>query len=202
MSDLIRGDFNILMTCNSRLMVKLQGDAEAWARRLLWIDFTEAKTTKPIPHFDAWLLRHEGSGILNWMLEGAVRLLAVLDAHEPFPMTGEQRERVNNLLSESDAARKFIMTCVERSPFPLDCITSAELFAGYLTFCDGRGWTPLAQRAFEMKAKDLMVQVHRAGPTNKISREGHNGFQRGYQGVILKTAEAEGEERGNGENPW
>ena len=46
------------------------------------------------------------------MLEGAVRLLAVLDAHEPFPLTAEQRERVNNLLSESDAARTFIMTGV------------------------------------------------------------------------------------------
>ena len=43
MSDLIRGDFNILVTCNSRLMVKLQGDSEAWARRLLWIDFKQPK---------------------------------------------------------------------------------------------------------------------------------------------------------------
>ncbi len=53
MSDLIRGDFNILVTCNSRLMVKLQGDSEAWARRLLWIEFNQPKAAKPIPR-----LRH------------------------------------------------------------------------------------------------------------------------------------------------
>jgi len=203
MSNLLRGDFNILVTCNSRLMVKLQGDAEAWARRLLWVEFNQPKAAKPIHGFDAWLLRHEGSGILNWMLEGAVRLLAVLDEHEPFPLTAEQRERVDNLLSESDAARTFILTGVERSPFPLDCVTSTDLFAAYLAFCDERGWSPLSQRAFEMKAKDLMVQLHRACPTNKINRENKAGGQRGYQGVVLKTAENAGETQGgDAEPPW
>lgn len=203
MSNLLRGDFNILVTCNSRLMVKLQGDSEAWARRLLWIEFNQPKAAKPIHGFDTWLLRNEGSGILNWMLEGAVRLLAVLDDHEPFPLTPEQRERVNNLLSESDAARTFIMTGVERSAFPLDCVTSTDLFAAYLAFCDERGWTPLSQRAFEMKAKDLMVQIHRACPTNRINRVDHAGGQRGFQGVVLKTAEtASPEKEPDAENPW
>jgi P4 family phage/plasmid primase-like protien len=201
MSNVLRGDFNVLVTCNSRLMVKLQGDSEAWARRLLWVEFNQPKTAKPIHGFDGWLLKHEGSGILNWMLEGAVRLLAVLDRHEPFPQTAEQRERVNNLLSESDAARTFIMTGVERSPFPLDCITSTDLFAAYLAFCDGRGWTPLSQRGFEMKAKDLMVQIHRACPTNKINRD-KTGAQRGYQGVVLKTAEMAVEGRQAVNEPW
>jgi P4 family phage/plasmid primase-like protien len=203
MSNLLRGDFNILVTCNSRLMVKLQGDSEAWARRLLWVEFNQPKAAKPIHGFDAWLLRHEGAGILNWMLEGAVRLLAVLDANEPFPVTTEQRKRVNNLLSESDAARTFIMTGMERSAFPLDCVASTDLFAAYLAFCDERGWTPLSQRAFEMKAKDLMVQIHRACPTNRINREDHAGGQRRFHGVVLKTAETAAEEKEvSSENPW
>ena len=203
MSNLLRGDFNILVTCNSRLMVKLQGDSEAWARRLLWVEFNQPKAAKPIHGFDAWLLRHEGAGILNWMLEGAVRLLAVLDANEPFPVTTEQRKRVNNLLSESDAARTFIMTGMERSAFPLDCVASTDLFAAYLAFCDERGWTPPSQRAFEMKAKDLMVQIHRACPTNRINRGDHAGGQRGFQGVVLKTAETAAEEKEvSSENSW
>jgi hypothetical protein len=167
------------------------GDSEAWARRLLWIDFTQPKAAKVIHGFDGWLLEHEGSGILNWMLEGAVKLLAVLDRHEPFPMTAEQRQRVDNLLSESDAARKFITTCVQRSPFPLDCITATDLFSAYLTFCDERGWSPLSQRAFEMKAKDLMVQVHRACPTKHLNQKEGFGGQRGYQGVTLKQSSAD-----------
>jgi phage/plasmid-associated DNA primase len=201
-SDMLRGDFNILVTCNSRLMVKLQGDSEAWARRLLWVEFNQPKAAKPIHGFDAWLLRHEGSGILNWMLEGAVRLLAMLDGHEPFPLTAEQRERINNLLSESDAARTFVMTGVERSPFPLDCVTSTELFAAYLAFCDERGWTPLSQRAFEMKAKDLMVQIHRACPNKHVRREGLAADQRGFQGVVLKSGDAGGESEGGAGGPF
>src|ERR1017187_3848485 len=205
MSDLLRGDFNILVTCNSRLMVKLQGDAEAWARRLLWVEFNQPKAAKPIHGFDNWLLRNEGSGILNWMLEGAVRLLAVLDAHEPFPLTAEQRERVNKLLSESDAARTFILTGVERSAFPLDCVTATELFAAYLAFCDERGWSPLSQRAFAIKAKDLMVQIHRACPSKHVNREGAGSGQRGFQGVILKSSggpEDDSRERGGADGPF
>ena len=95
------------------------------------------------------------------------------------------------------------MTGVERSAFPLDCVTSTDLFAAYLAFCDERGWTPLSQRAFEMKAKDLMVQIHRACPTNKVNRVDHIGGQRGFQGVVLKTAENIGPEKEpEAENPW
>ena len=95
------------------------------------------------------------------------------------------------------------MTGVERSAFPLDCVTSTDLFAAYLAFCDERGWTPLSQRAFEMKAKDLMVQIHRACPTNRINRVDHAGGQRGFQGVVLKTAETAGPEKEpDAENPW
>jgi P4 family phage/plasmid primase-like protien len=201
-SHLLRGDFNILVTCNSRLMVKLQGDSEAWLRRLLWIEFNQPASSKVIHGFDQWLLKNEGAGILNWMLEGAVSLLEAIDAHQPFPKTEAQRERINNLLSESDAARTFITTCVDRSPFPLDCITSQELFTAYLSFCDERGWTPLAQKSFEVKAKDLMVQIHRACPSNKLNRKEGVGAQRGYQGVVLKNSEVLTDENSDPNEPF
>jgi P4 family phage/plasmid primase-like protien len=184
----LRGDFNVVVTCNSRLMVKLQGDSEAWARRLLLIEFSNPPPAKKIPNLDRILLRDEGPGILNWMLEGAVELLATFDAQEPFPVTPEQRERVNNLLSESDAARTFLSTCVERSAFPLDSITSADLFTAYLAFCDERSWAPQTQRSFEMKAKDLMVQLHRACASKNLNRKDGGAGQRGFQGVVLKQS--------------
>ncbi len=187
-SQRLRGDFNVVLTCNSRLMVKLQGDSEAWARRLLLIEFSQPPPAKKIPNFDRLLLLEEGPGILNWMLEGAVELLATFDAQEPFPVTQQQRERVSNLLSESDAARTFITTCVERSAFPLDCITSSDLFTAYLAFCDERGWAPQTQRGFEMKAKDLMVQLHRACPSKNLNRKDGGNAQRGFQGVTLKRS--------------
>jgi P4 family phage/plasmid primase-like protien len=184
----LRGDFNVVVTCNSRLMVKLQGDSEAWARRLLLIEFSNPPPTKKIHDLDRILLRDEGPGILNWMLEGAVELLAMFDAQESFPVTAQQRERISNLLSESDAARTFLSTCVERSAFPLDCITSADLFTAYLAFCDERGWAPQTQRSFEMKAKDLMVQLHRACASKNLHRKDGGPGRRGFQGVVLKQS--------------
>jgi hypothetical protein len=54
-----------------------------------------------------------------------------------------------------------------------------------------------------MKAKDLMVQIHRACPTNKINRENKMGGQRGFQGVVLKTGETADETKeADAENPW
>ena len=94
------------------------------------------------------------------------------------------------------------MTGVERSAFPLDCITSTDLFAGYLAFCDERGWSPLSQRGFEMKAKDLMVQIHRACPSKHVRREGLAADQRGFQGVVLKISDAIGEPEGGSGGPF
>jgi putative DNA primase/helicase len=184
----LRGDFNIILTCNSRLMVKLQGDSEAWARRLLLIEFSQPPTSKRIVNFDRILLRDEGPGILNWMLEGAQRCLTALDAAEGFAVSDRQRQRVADLLNESDAARTFIATGVQRSPFTHDVITSEELYRGYLSFCDERGWTPLSQRAFEMKAKDLMVQLQRAIPIADFKRPGNDRRHRAFTCVSLKTA--------------
>jgi phage/plasmid-associated DNA primase len=94
------------------------------------------------------------------------------------------------------------MTGVERSAFPLDCVTAAELFAAYLAFCDERGWSPLSQRAFEMKAKDLMVQIHRACPSKNLSRKDGIGGQRGFQGVVLRQAADVGGESDGGHEPF
>jgi P4 family phage/plasmid primase-like protien len=183
----VRGDFNVILTCNSRLMVKLQGDSEAWARRLLLIEFAKPPPAKRIANFADVLLRDEGPGILNWMLEGASSLLERLDGQEGLLVTPRQRQRVSDLLCESDAARHFVATCVQRSPFTVDTVTSEELFRAYLTFCDGHGWVAMAQRSFEMKAKDLMVQLHRAVPSEHVTREGGKRRSRGYTCVCLKT---------------
>jgi P4 family phage/plasmid primase-like protien len=92
----VRGNFNVILTCNSRLMVKLQGDSEAWARRLLLIEFSKPPPAKRIANFADVLLRDEGPGILNWMLEGASSLLERLKDHEGVAVTERQRQRVSD----------------------------------------------------------------------------------------------------------
>lgn len=60
----VSGDHNILITCNNRLRVVLDGDESAWDRRLLIIPFLN-RPPRATPDFDRILMREEGSGILN-----------------------------------------------------------------------------------------------------------------------------------------
>ena len=64
------GTFPVLITCNSRLTVRIDGDRGAWARRLRIINYQQKTHEKDIPYFAEKLVAEEGPGILNWMLKG------------------------------------------------------------------------------------------------------------------------------------
>ena len=68
------GTFNIVVTCNSRLRLRLEGDAGAWRRRLLVVRYEKPAPAKRVLDFDHVLLRDEGSGILRWAMAGFVKL--------------------------------------------------------------------------------------------------------------------------------
>ena len=178
------GDWNVLITCNSRLMFKLQGDAPAWARRLLWLPFEKPKPENPVPNFEHLLFQQEGSGIFNWMLAGAVALLKLASQNKPFPQTQRQRDRVLGLIAESDSVREFLLRRVRRSCFPTDCITSEALYRAYLMTCEDQNWTALGQRAFSNRSEDIMVAEFRAHRSHNIPIEGGK-TARGWIGVTL-----------------
>ena len=67
---LIECNFNVLVTCNSRLTVHLEGDTEAWRRRLVIVKYTKPAPKQVIASLSQEILDTEGSGVLNWYLEG------------------------------------------------------------------------------------------------------------------------------------
>src|SRR5439155_16440126 len=81
--------FNVIVTCNSRLTVHLEGDTEAWRRRLAIIEYHKSKPEKLIADLDKRILATEGSGVLNLMMEGLDKLRAV--GWKMIPMS-KQRE--------------------------------------------------------------------------------------------------------------
>jgi putative DNA primase/helicase len=184
------GDWNVLVTANSRLRVNIQGDMGAWARRLLLLDFCQPKPAVTIPNYHDVLIQAEGPGILNWFLAGAESLSAHLDAGRTFPVTPAQRKRIDDLLSESDSIRFFIVNHVKRSAFPTDCITSEDLFTAYLQMCSAKDWASEPQRRFQLRANDLMLEVHQAMRSKHLDRDNReDSGQRGYAKVTLCNLE-------------
>jgi len=59
------------------------------------------------------LLREEGSGILNWAIEGACKLLK---NGGQIPRSEEQTKRIRELLLESESVPAFVETQVVADP--------------------------------------------------------------------------------------
>jgi P4 family phage/plasmid primase-like protien len=154
----LTGDFNLIVTSNSRLKIDLDGDVGAWRRRLLIVNYDKSPPKKRIPNFGQLLVREEGSGILNFALEGLAKLRRSLDDGGRFPKNARQAERVDRLLEESESARAFVRDGITKSVgFEM---TTHEVLDGYRKFCDSKGWSRDSDKKAQDQFKDLMIEFH------------------------------------------
>ncbi len=177
----VRGDFNVGITCNTDLNIRLEGDVGAWRRRLLVVKYDRPAPSKPIPDFAEQLLAEEGPGILRWMVEGAIELLNDLRERGNFILTDAQKERTNRLMDQSDSTRRFIEEGVVRGKG--SDITVTELMTSYYEFCEERGWHPMSTGEVSSQLPRHMLEVHKAARRNDIDRGGKPA--RGYKHVRL-----------------
>ena len=176
----LNGDHNLLITCNDRLRVQLDGDESAWHRRLLIIPFL-TKPLKCTPDLDRILMAEEASGILNWFILGAIRLAKFAREGTGWPLSKEQQQRVDDMLAESDSLRAFIGLRIVRDPAA--SLTVDELVAEYENYCAKLGWVALTKAQAERNLGPLMMEIHRAAKRNDIKRG--SSQRRGYMGVCL-----------------
>jgi phage/plasmid-associated DNA primase len=178
----LQGRFNALITSNCRLRVRLQGDVGAWRRRLLIVRYEAPKPAKPINDFADLLIREEGSGILNWALEGLGLLLADVAAIGDIRLTERQRALVDSLLSESDSLRVFLRDLVGHADG--EALTTQEIVERYAEFCPERGWDPLPITAIHRQLESLMLELFQVCRSNSVQRDGK--AQKGFRGVAFK----------------
>jgi phage/plasmid-associated DNA primase len=176
----ISGIFNVLVTCNSRLVVKLDGDRGAWARRLLIFPYERRKHLKNIPNFGHYLVQTEGSGIFNWGLDGWLDLRDEVQKHGTLVLTPEQKGRTTALLDESEGVLHFIKAHIKAHPH--DDLTTDEIIEKYAVYCahPDRGWYP-NRRLVERQLPNIMLQMFQTVSTNSILRNGKK--LRGYRNV-------------------
>jgi putative DNA primase/helicase len=178
----LRGVFNVIITCNKRLSVRLAGDVTAWRRRLRILEFQAPATGRAtIVDFDRVLLEQEGSGILNWAVEGAAEVLQDKRENRTRALSAEQQKRVDSLLGQSDSVRLFLEACVERTPG--SSLEKNDLVERYADFCAERGWEPLPDTATRKELKDRMMEMF--GSTERQSA-GAQKNQRGYSNVAFR----------------
>jgi len=129
----VEGHFNIFITCNSQLHVRLQGDESAWRRRLVVVRYETTFTGRKIVDIEDMLVRQEGPGILNWCIDGAKKLLADIAQHGDLFLSPRQEKIVDDLLSQSDSLRRFLKDKVAKTTHGSG-LSSDELFQTYSAF--------------------------------------------------------------------
>lgn len=177
----MRGDFPMVINCNSRLNVRLDGDVDAWRRRTLIVEYNRPAVKKPVPNFASQLVIQEGDGILAWGIKGALKLMEDIEKHGKIQLSPAQIARVDALLLESDSIRVFVKEYLGKGPGD---VTSAELITNYVEFCNDKGWNALASRTAENQLPDIILNEFGVHRSNDIKRNAKS--QRGYHGVIFK----------------
>jgi phage/plasmid-associated DNA primase len=171
---------SVIVTANTRLRIGLQGDKEAWRRRLIVIRCDdEVPESERVTGFSQTLLDAEGPGILNWALEGARRVLA--DGGKIL-LNDRQKGVRDAILDESDSPIAFAREEVVKDP-------TGRLFASralnaYVQFCFRRGWKPETEQQFYTEFKKAVMDFH--GITQATDLPGEHGNVRGWRRLRLK----------------
>ena len=177
----LRGEFGVAVSCNSRLRVKLDGDVDAWRRRLLIIRYEKPKPSKRILDFAKTLLGSQASGILRWMVQGAILHLRECDSIGDFNLTKAQLDRIDQLLAESDSVRQFVMERIEFSKGR--DLTTGEIVQAYFDYCSEKRWVAFSSKTVERALPDIMLEHFRSSLNSHVERNDQR--QKGYRNVCL-----------------
>ena len=170
--------FNAIVTCNSRLTVHLEGDAEAWRRRLAIVEYKNAKPEKVITDLSEQILAKESSGVLNWMIEGLGKLR---EDGLTLRLDENQQRMVDDLLMESEADVVFAKECLVREADSE--LTVARCYEGYVAFCNERGWVAMPRKRFTTVIGDTVTRQF--GMTLRHDLTDDDGKnQRGWKGLL------------------
>ncbi|MFN7137759.1 MAG: DUF5906 domain-containing protein [Limisphaerales bacterium] len=173
------GDLHLVIHCNSNLRLALDGDEEAWRRRLLVVEYAR-RSEKEIPDFAKILLNEEASGILNWLIAGAESHKLELKKGN-FVLTEAQQARVDNVIDESRSPLVFVQTCIRKAHGKN--ITVADASTNYAKFCSTRRWIPVADKHLQTALREHMAKIHQSYQSHNVFPEKQKTAVRGYRGV-------------------
>lgn len=179
----MHGIFNVIITSNSRLRVRLEGDQSAWRRRFLIVRYDRPFSGKKIPDIHLRLLQSEASGLLNWMLRGLRLLFKDIEQTGDMVLSQGQQARIDGLLAESDSLSLFLKENIARVDGP--DLTTEEILEEYAKFCVNRSWDMIPTRSAERQLTTLMLELFASAKSNSVVRNGHS--KRGFSNVRFRN---------------
>ena len=170
----IIGNYNIIITANEKLRVSLEGDVEAWRRRLLLLEFNQPPPAKKIDRFAEKLVEEEGPAILAWGLRGFLMLQKDVDETGDIRLADSQVRRIHNLLAESESVDHFIHERVERVKGSV--VSMEEFVQLYGLYCAEKGWRPLSGSRLSHLIRDKMLELRQSNISNSVQKS-KKGFR-------------------------
>jgi len=176
----LRGEFSIVITSNNSLHVRLDGDNDAWRRRLILLRFLNPPPEKPIARFAEKLFFEEGKGILNWMVQGAVRYLQDLEEYGRIHLGEALQKDADELLYKSDSVHNFVIDQIQ--PTKGCDLVKQYLYVPYTDYCKNNGYVTVSRDRF-FSAMDKEMDRHFG--VRCIHHVGTNLSNRGYRNFRL-----------------
>ena len=154
--EMIDGVYNVFIVGNTIPVLAFESDDDksAWRRRLRWIRCKNYKPAVPIPNFAEKLIAEEGSGILNWALEGARRIIQSGSSHLPCSKT--QTANLDYLFHAAEPLDYFLECTITKNHGTN--ITGDDLCQTFINFAQMMNWRPWTQREFQKKIPEAMLQ--------------------------------------------
>lgn len=171
------GTFSLIIVTNNKMQVKFEGKGQEWKDRMLPILFhhhiPEEKQDRTLVDR---LLTEEGSGILNWILDGARH---VRNSNWRIELTATQKVRRDKLVDEIRSMDMFVCNYIRRSAG--NEFSSRSAYATYIRHQRDLGLEFLEEAAFYKRFAKSMGTEYNAVGCNSI----HGQKIRGYKGFEL-----------------
>jgi P4 family phage/plasmid primase-like protien len=179
-----KGEFHVVVVSNEELALRVEGDADAWERRLLSVCMKKPETMETMADIAEVLFREEGEGILAWMVAGAARHLANGFRYD---LTSGQLGVVRRIVNEADGVRLFVSQMLVIDESGEGIVTVEQLFEAYDKFAKAHDFERYKKEQLGRKLKPQIQSELGLHQRHDI----HSGFLkagatvRGYKGLIL-----------------
>jgi len=179
---LVHGEYPVVITSNIRLRVRLDGDVDAWRRRLMVVRYDRPPVKMPIPNFSRMLVAEEGPGITNFMVQGAKMAMADIEKYGRLLLTERQMARRDAILDESRSLEMFVDDFIV-SEVGGD-VTTEEIVTEHAKWSRDRQWDIPSPHAVEKQIPDVIIRKFQIMKRHDILRE--SATHRGFKGIVLR----------------